>query len=286
MNPAFWGGLSALGLGTGDFMSRYSGRAIGPANTFLAVLITGCLVLSAWALANGIAPVWHWEVAHLVLLNGVATTVMTVLLYWGLTRGPISVVAPIVASHPVLVVAIAVLLGAEPSVLQWCGMAVTLAGVITVARFAHEEPEFADAEPAHLRKTIWIAVGAALAYTVLVSAGQHAVPVLGDFHTLWYSRWISLVTLLLFFLARREAPRLPVRWWPFLLAQGLCDGGGYLALLIGSGGAGAELAAVTSSTFGAVTVLLAWAILREHITFMQWLGIAAVFAGVAMLTWH
>ena len=152
-------------------------------------------------------------------------------------------------------------------------------------RTAHEERGSEDLPAEHLRTTIFIALGSSVAYAALILAGQQAVPVYGDFQTLWFGRLVSLATLALIFLARREAPYLPFAWWPFLIFQGLCDAGGYLALFAGSYGSGAEVAAVTASTFGAVTVLLARFILREHITPAQWAGIVLVFAGVVMLSW-
>lgn len=285
MNPALWGGLSALGLGTADFMGRFSSRAIGHASALFGMLGAGCVILTAWYFLTRPELVHTWAGWHYVVLNGIATTVMTLLLYKGLARGPISVVAPIVASHPVLVVAVAVVLGAQPTGLQWLGMAITVAGVVVVAKFAHEE-QGAEALPAsHLRTTIWIAVASSVAYAVLVLAGQKAVPVYGDFQTLWFGRIVSLVTLTAVFVAQRKTPTLPLRWWPFLVFQGVCDAGGYLALFAGSYGTGAEVAAVTASTFGAVTVILARLVLKELITYAQWLGITLVFAGVALLSW-
>ncbi len=49
-------------------------------------------------------------------------------------------------------------------------------------------------------------------------------------------------------------------------------------------GDNAELAAVTASTFGVITVLLAWIILRERINGLQWLGIVLVFGGIVILS--
>ena len=45
----------------------------------------------------------------------------------------------------------------------------------------------------------------------------------------------------------------------------------------------AEYASVTSSLFGVLTVLLAAWILHERVRGVQWLGIAAVFSGIAGL---
>lgn len=117
-----------------------------------------------------------------------------------------------------------------------------------------------------------------------VVAGQAAAPIYGEIQTLWMGRLASLATLVLIFAARRRAPGLPVRWWPFLVAQGLLDAGGDITLFAGSQGDNAEVAAVTASTFGVITVLLAWVILRERINGRQWLGIFLVFIGVVVLS--
>lgn len=79
-------------------------------------------------------------------MNGVAVTVANPLLYRGLARGPISIVAPIVASHPALVVALSVVMGSRPDAVhtkdQWGAMVVTLAGASSspVARGGSKGP--------------------------------------------------------------------------------------------------------------------------------------------------
>lgn len=284
MNPALWGGVCALNLGVADFLARFSSRAIGASSALLGMLLVGFATLSLWALVMSPPLVWAPAFLWLVALNGAATTVMTLLLYWGLARGPVSVVAPIVASHPVLVVAFWVLLGHRPSAIQWIAMLVTVTGVVIVARSAERFESQLHTSGSALRVTVWIALGSALAYAALVIAGQAAVPVYGEFQTLWLGRSVSLAAILLIFLVRRERPRLPMKWWPLLGAQGLLDAFGYLSLFAGSRGEASEVAAVTASTFGAVTTLLAHFVLRESITVLQWIGIAMVFAGVAVLT--
>ncbi len=199
-------------------------------------------------------------------MNGVAVTVANPLLYRGLARGPISIVAPIVASHPALVVALSVVMGSRPDAVhtkdQWGAMVVTLAGAIVIAGCS------------------------SLAYAVLISAGQAAVPIYGELQTLWVGRVISFAAIVLPFAVRAERPRLVARWWPLLAAQGLLDAGGFVFLFHGSHGPHPEIAAVAASTFGAVTTLLARVVLREAISAPQWCGTVLVFAGVALLSAH
>jgi multidrug transporter EmrE-like cation transporter len=45
-----------------------------------------------------------------------------------------------------------------------------------------------------------------------------------------------------------------------------------------------EYAAISSSLFGVLTILLAWKFLNESVLPAQWLGISTVFAGIAALS--
>lgn len=282
MNPAFAGGLAALALGGADFAGRFSTRALGAPAALFGMLLAGTTILTAWIVLAAPPLVWTAEGLPLAALNGVATTAMTLLLYKALARGPVSVAAPIVASHPVLVVVFWVMAGARPGALQWIAMAATVLGAVIVA--ANAEKGAAPTERKSLNVTIALACGSALAYAVLVIGGQAATPYYGPLQTLWLGRLFSLASAALVLLAVRGAGIGQRRWWPFLAAQGLFDAGGYLALFTGSTGTGGAIAAVAASGFGAVTVILARLVLKEPMGWIQWLGVAMVSGGVAVLS--
>jgi drug/metabolite transporter (DMT)-like permease len=282
MNAAAWGGLCAASFGGADFIARFSSRAVGHASALLGTLVVGTVLLSVWVLIDRPAINWSAESLVLVGVNGIASTAFLLLLYKGLARGPIAVVAPIVATHPVLIVLFWVALGARPSAVEWFAMAGTLAGGILVA-WAAEEGQAGAPARRELGVTIAIAAGASLFYAVAVGAGQAAVPMFGALPTLWVGRGVGLATLVLLFAWWRERPKAPRRWLPVLGAQGVLDTAGYLFLFLGSAGANPEIAAVAGSTFGAVTTLLAWLILRERIGRLQGLGIVVVFVCVGVL---
>jgi drug/metabolite transporter (DMT)-like permease len=69
-----------------------------------------------------------------------------------------------------------------------------------------------------------------------------------------------------------------------LIVQSALDIGGYLLLFAGSRGSQPHIVAVIASSFGAVTTLLGYFIVRERVSTLQWSGIALVFAGVMVLS--
>ena len=285
MGGVLWGCLSALCLGSADFMSRFGTRALGARSVYLFVLAIGGSALTLAVLASAAPLVWSPLGFALAALHGVSVVVMSVLLYTALARGPMSMVAPIVAAHPVLVLAFAWATGARPELEQWLAMAAIVAGVVWVARHARPEGAKADGDQdrAVQRRTIVLAAGASVAYALIIISGQAAVPYLGELQTTWIGRLVGLAALLGLFAVRRERPRCTVRWLPFLFLLGLLDTSGYLALFAGSTGAHPEATAVAASTFGVVTVVLARLVLREPVAGRQWAAIALVFGGVAAL---
>jgi drug/metabolite transporter (DMT)-like permease len=287
MTPGLFGGISALCLGTADFMGRFSSRAIDHHNALLGMLVAGSVALTVWVVLFAGFPSLEGLSFWWILINGIATTIMTLLLYLGLARGPVSVVAPIVTAHPVLVILYYALWhGNQLAPAQIFAIAGTVAGTIVVARYASAEDTVGadNGSLNDIKSTVVIALGSSVAYAVLIVAGQAAAEVHGQTHTLWMGRLVSLAFLLLLFGLRRRRPTIPMRWWPFLCIQGLLDVGGYIALFTGSYGPGKEVVTVVAATFGAVTVILARIILKESISMPQWLGIILIVGGVVVLS--
>ena len=284
MTPALFGSLSAISLGTSDFLSRFSTRALGAPVVFFAVLSVGSLVLTLWILFFGVELVWRIDCAWLLLVNGIATLMMTILLYTSLARGPVSVVAPIVAAHPILVVLFWFTLGARPGLFQWLCIGGAIIGVILVACSRSNAVRGRPDQRAYFQLTVLMALVASFLYTLMVVAGQSAIPIYGEVQTVWLSRLIGLFLLTGFFVVRRKCPSVPFIWWPFLIAQGCLDMGGYLLLLAGSSGSGRQVAAVAASGFGVVTALLGRFVLKETVTVVQWTGVVLVFLGVGILS--
>jgi drug/metabolite transporter (DMT)-like permease len=207
---------------------------------------------------------------------------MCILLYMGIARGPIAVVVPIVAAHPALVLAVNVLMGVRPSAVQWAAMAVIIAAGIFIARTAVEKPEAAEAKSNRI--TVLIAIGACLAYVVIVLAAQAATPLIGAAQTMWVGRWTGLIFIAGILLVQRTPIRIPAEWVPFVGLQAGLDTLGYIAFLAGSNSAAPHITMVVASAFSVVAVLLARLIVHEKVSKMQWAAIALIAGGTAVLS--
>ncbi len=283
---ALWGLTTAFCWGSADFIARFTGRALSHQVALFGMLTVGAVVMTALVWTTGVPLVWTLAGWWLIVLTGLGVMVATLLLYWGLVRGPVTVVAPIVGGYPAFNVVLALLLGARPMLVQWLAMIAVMGGVVIVAVSAGGPESGREYGRHELRRTIVIALSASVGFALTVAAAQYAKPIYGELQTVWMARWVSLLGSVLVLMWGRTAPRIPLRWWPLLILQGLLDAGAYLALLAGSHGTGNEITAVVASTFSAVTVLLAWIFLREPMTWRHWSGIVLIICGVAALSAH
>lgn len=284
MNAVLWGSLSSAALGAADFMGRFSGRAIGATLTYGAVLLVGAIASTFCVVFTGIDIVWSPYGWSMAILQGVSVSIMCVLLYIGLARGPIAIVAPIVALHPVFVLAVNVAMGLRPNPLEWSAMAIILIGGVLIARSAGSHPQYAKEDgSAEMRTTVLIALGSCLAYVSIVLTSQAAAPVLGELQTLWISRCAGLVFVTMVLLAQRTRLTVPRAWLPFVGLQGILDAVGYMAFLAGATSASPHIAMVIASTFSVFTVFLAKIVLKEPISWQQWGAIACISSGTAAL---
>lgn len=287
MNGALWGALAALCYGGSDFLARFSSTHAGAANAVLGTLCVSALLLTGAVSVSGGVPIPDGRIAGLVVLAGISSAATLLCLYSALARGPISVAAPVVSAYPALVVLFSLPLGIWPTPLQWLGMVLTLLGIVWLARQTGQREE-SGADPMRTGRvagTLALAGAAAVLAAAQILLGQEARQAAGALATIWTMRVVGVLTLLMLAALRRQRPCLPRAAWPFVLAQGVLETIGLLALLHGSLGPARPIAAVASSGFAVVTVLLARLVLREPVGPGQWTAIAVVLAGIGLLSY-
>ena len=282
MSSVVLGLMAALSWGVYDFLSRFPSRAVGPIPTVLAVTISGLVALSAWVLIGGDGITIVWPKLWLVAIAGIFFALATLALFAAFALGPITLVAPIVASYPALAMVFAVAHGARPTAWQWLSIGCVMAGVLIASRSGSNNEDAAELK-AEMKTVLGLAVLSGVCFAVAITAGQAAVPIFGDVETVWLARIFGLLTIGLIYLWRSPGAPLPLRWLPLLGLMGCLDVAALAALTAAGDFPSPELTTVVSSAFAAVTVLLARLLLKEPIALIQLGGMVLIFGGVAAL---
>ena len=284
MLQVMMGALCALSFGVADFMASRSSRAIGARNA-----LTGMLLVSTLALTVAVPFLASFQGlsgpgALLACIHGAAMASALLLFFRAMELGPVAVAAPIVAAHPVFIVAFALAAGSRPSGLQLAAMLAIIASLVVVGagnpagKAQPDEPGWGNS-----RTAVASALAASVIYAVAIISAQQAMRWSDEFAVLWLGRLSGLLLLAAIFAASRTRPALPMPWWPFFAVHGLLDSAGLLFLLLGSIGELDEITSVVASTFTMVTVGLAWFFYRERISPRRWAAIAVIFVGVGVL---
>ena len=285
VNAPLLGVLTALGWGTADFLARYTSRAVGALRSLLAMLVVSAIALTLLVGALGLDWIISFWSGLSAAASGLGIAAATLILYWALARGPVSVVAPVCASYPAFNLLLAIFAGVRPAPLQWAAVAGIFAGVALIARASESFAEGSQYSRRALRWTIGWCLFAAFVFALSLVCLTHAARHMGELQAVVTGRWIGVSAIVIYLLTKREFAfqSFPFVWWPVLAAQGLLDGGAFIALATGTQLAEGVLAVVVASTFSAVTVLLTRFILKESMTLLQWTGVALVVAGAAIL---
>jgi drug/metabolite transporter (DMT)-like permease len=281
MSAVLFGLLTAGCWGCADFMARCTARAVGADVALAGMLIASAALLTLLALFTSAPLLQALAAWPLIVATGLAVMAATLLLYTGLARGPIGMVAPIAGAYPAFNLLIGLAAGIVPTGPQWLAIVVVMAGVAVVARCAPEPDQHVRG---NLRVTLVIALLAAVAFALAISAGQAAARLHGELAATVAARWVSVVAAFGWLVVRGRPLVVPAGWrWP-VATQGTLDGGAYLALFAAAHGPGSVIAAVVASSFAAVTVVLARVVLKEPMSRAQWIGIALIVAGVGALS--
>ncbi|MES2334302.1 MAG: DMT family transporter [Pseudomonadota bacterium] len=227
-----------------------------------------------WEAMTGLA----WGVAA---LSGLAFTVAIGGLYKAFSLAPVRVVSPVVGAYPLLTLVIAAAQGRAVTGGDWLAVAAVVIGIAIVAIAARDDaPEGYAAAPG-------VAIGwaalAATGFAMTFALAQAATRLGSELPVMLAGRLaaLSVIGALVIWHRGQLAPQRG--HFGVLAVMGLLDALA-LGLVTASGGLPrAEYASVASSLFGVLTVLLAAWFLKERVRPVQWLGIAAVFSGIARL---
>ncbi len=266
--------IAALCWGSGDFTGGLASRRSNP---FLAVLLTysvglGLVVIVAFVRGERVTnfPDLAWGA-----LAGLSAMTGMVFLFRGFAAGRMGIVAPISA---VLATALPVVFEAVtqglPHALQLAGFGLALVGIWLLSR-----PERLGGRPKGLGMAVLAGLGFGGFFIFLGQVGANAV-----FWPVAAGRLAAVAAMLVFALATRRPLDLRGRPLGLFVLAGVLDVSGNLFFLLASQNGRLDVTAVLGSLYPAVTALIALWLIKERLTRLQALGIAAAVLAIVLIT--
>lgn len=290
---ALLGFAGAVCWGFADFAARFASLRVGAYRTLLYMQLFGWLALTGYLAARGgfhqgIVPGWRpWGMA---VAAGVVNTASSLALYRSFEVGTMSIVAPVSSCYPALTAVLSFGSGERIGAVKAIGLGITLLGVILAGTsFAGTKdgapnPHGSKKRVAAAKGLLWAIIAAVGFGFLFWFLGFYVVPAVGSAISVWVMRSTAIVGLFLLAAPTGQSVRLPhgTVWW-LLVAVGFLDTSAFVMNNAGLRIGPVSVVSVLASLYGAVTVLLSWMFLREKLEWSQWLGIAVLFCGIAMV---
>ena len=237
--------------------------------------LVGAVAVAVWVIVAG-EPFLGAAAATAAMAAGACGLVGLAALYRGMAIGAMGVVAPISSVAAAIPFVYGVARGERPSLLQFLGVAVALAGLVLVSRTPGAT---GGALAAGVGLALIAAVGFGLYFVLLGSAADESAP-----WAVLVARLVSAALALGAVLFAGVTLRTGRDLLPAVLAVGVCDVTANILFALASTRGLLSIVSVLTSLYPAVTVALAAIVLHERLTRSQLGGAMLVLAGAAFLT--
>jgi drug/metabolite transporter (DMT)-like permease len=275
ISSIIFGLLSAASWGAGDFSGGFASKKT---SVYLVVLISqfvGFLFLLAFAWIT-ISPIPSAVVLFIGGLAGLSGTFGLLGLYHGLATGQMGVVAPVTAViASILPVIVSIYSEGKPHNLQLLGFLFALIGVWFLSR----GNDHSRVQIGSLKISVSAGVGFGLFFILIDRVSSESI--------LWPLIAARIASVFLFWIIAkvRYLKLVPPKNRLFIIAlSGFFDAGGNVFYAMATRVGRLDIAAVLSSLYPAVTVLLAWLILKERLGRQQWLGVCSVVIALILIS--
>ena len=266
---------SAVSWGAGDFSGglaskRTSAYSVVALSQFvsLVLLITIAFLLPEEEISS--------QDIILGALAGVCGAAGLVILYSGLARGPMGVVAPVTAVVAAIVpVVFSIFIEGLPLPRQIVGFGIALISVWLISRTdLNRRFHLSD-----LLLPVFAGIGFGIFFILIDRVSESAI-----WWPLVSARTASICLVLGIAIIQRKLEVPVVNQLPIIILAGVFDTGGNAFFALATRLGRLDIAAILSSLYPAITVLLAWIILKERLTFYQWTGVVMVILAVVLIT--
>ncbi len=289
--------LSSVFYGASDFFGALTARRVTVLRASAAIYLAATVVV---AVALAVVPwtfsdraFWAGSVAGLLAVVGMVT------FYAALALGPISLLAPLIAliqtAVPVIVAAVT---GQSLGLVAWIAVVLALAATTLISVPPRADPEGVAIERINARGAVLalvsgVTLGFALVSLDLAPADSGLLPAFLDVA-------VGLVVLLPLLAVRRlrdgdewlgdasavrpeVAPTTGSRTWAMAAITGALLAVGNILLVVALQSGNLAVVAVLVSLYPLATVVLAWAVLKERVSPLQFAGVALAIVAAVML---
>ena len=267
--------LAAAGSwGAADFVGGNVSKRTYVTGVVGGAYATGLVVLSTMALATH-EPIPPWPALAWGGLAGMVGVIGLLTLYGALAVGKMGITAPVCAViGAALPIAVGVLRSGLPQALQIFGFLLALVALWFLAK----PEESGQGTPKGLGLAVLAGVATGLFLVIIRQVGNTAL-----FWPIAAARLSSTLTILVLAAISRR-PWLPRRGLvPLIIVAGTLDAFGNAFFLAAAQRGRLDIAAVLSSLYPAVTIALAALLLKERMTRLQTLGVAAAIVAIPLI---
>jgi drug/metabolite transporter (DMT)-like permease len=274
----FFGLAAALAWGAADFTGGLASRRTGAYRAVLYGEFFGLLFIIVAAFFVD-QPLPGWPVLALALAAGAIGTTGLLTLFQSVVHGKMSIAMPVSA---LLAAALPVLVGSLtegfPGAITFLGFLLALAAIWLISQENGKDGRIL-ARLSDLRLPLLAGIGFGSFFILMDFAVRET--------TIWpmlTSRAGGTLIVAIYMLFRRDSWRLGRDVWPVLVLNGLLDVGGTAFYVLASQAGRLDVAAVISSLYPGMTVLLAALLLKERVLRVQAFGILLALSAIIFLT--
>ena len=271
--------LSASGLiGASDFCGGLASRRGGELRVTVVTGLAGTVLLSLYSF------IWReemlpWKDVMWCVLAGICGALAIIFIYRGFTMGSTAAVAP---TAGVIGAALPAVFGMVteglPVFTQLLGFLIALPGIVLVSMTQTTSHEKVKNEVILLSVLSGVAAAGFFTFLSRVSSDAVILPSL-------IAKAASLCTALLLVVLRpRRGDEVPFREIsPIALLGGALDSTASALFVFAQQLTRLDVAVVLTSLYPASTIMLAYAIQKEHISRLQWVGVLLCLAAIVLI---
>ena len=267
-----------------DLLARKFAAVVGSYRMAVATMLVGAALLSGFVISSGTLWTASYSTLLLLLALGVIYGIAVSSLFKAFSLAPVSIVGPFTAGYPALVVLWGLFTGLTPNAIQYGAVILILAGAVVVGRTGSEDDGLRSVAKGKIVPLILFCNLAVVCFAASVVLGQMISTSLGELETTGLSRLPAALFLLPFVFAEKpDIHKIGKAAWGGIIIMASLDVAAVAAINYMGRLPGKEFGAMGISAYGAISVLLAMLFLKEKVTAWQWVGIAMIVCGVAVL---